>query len=177
MTQHHIVCHDCGDNGEAIIRELIREVSAYNSKIDHGILVFDQSRWQVDRELWKAISHSTWDDVILDSDLKDKLRHEYRSFYKSEQTYKELGVPWKRGIIYLGVGTTGSSISVAADLVQPPGNGKTVSLRATMAEAEALGVTLLYAKTFKVSSPSVLISGAHARADVCGRRVWHQVDL
>lgn len=86
-----------------IIREMIREISAFNSKIGHGVLVFDQSRWQVDRGLWKSISDSTWDDVILDEGLKDRLRHEYRSFFKSEKTYKDLGVPWKRGIIYLGV--------------------------------------------------------------------------
>jgi hypothetical protein len=31
------------------------------------------------------------------------VQHDYRSFFKSEDVYKNLGVPWKRGLIFLGV--------------------------------------------------------------------------
>jgi hypothetical protein len=41
--------------------------------------------------------------VILDEDLKAKVQHDYRSFFKSEDVYKDLAVPWKRGLIFLGV--------------------------------------------------------------------------
>lgn len=34
--------------------------------------------------------------------MKKALKHEYDSFYASEQVYKDLDVPWKRGIIFLG---------------------------------------------------------------------------
>lgn len=41
--------------------------------------------------------------MILDANLKTALQKEYKSFFASEETYKELGVPWKRGVIFLGV--------------------------------------------------------------------------
>jgi hypothetical protein len=46
---------------------------------------------------------ASWDDVILDNKFKGKVQHDYRSFFKSEDVYKNLGVPWKRGLIFLGV--------------------------------------------------------------------------
>lgn len=46
---------------------------------------------------------ASWDDVILDAKFKGKVQHDYRSFFKSEDVYKNLGVPWKRGLIFLGV--------------------------------------------------------------------------
>jgi len=45
--------------------------------------------------------------VILDQELKDAVTHDYRSFYKSEEVYKGLKVPWKRGLIFLGVSGLG----------------------------------------------------------------------
>jgi hypothetical protein len=45
--------------------------------------------------------------VILDEDFKHRLTGDYRSFFKSEKIYKDLGVPWKRGLIFLGVSTLG----------------------------------------------------------------------
>ena len=35
--------------------------------------------------------------------MKKALKHEYDSFYASEQIYRDLDVPWKRGIIFMGV--------------------------------------------------------------------------
>jgi hypothetical protein len=40
---------------------------------------------------------------VLSDEFKASLKHEYKSFFASEQVYKDLGVPWKRGIIFLGV--------------------------------------------------------------------------
>ena len=76
---------------------------------------------------------ASWSDVILDAELKRQLQKEYQSFFASERIYKDLGVPWKRGIIFLG----------------PPGNGKTISLKAIMKDS---GVPTLYAKTFHSGS-------------------------
>lgn len=43
--------------------------------------------------------------MILEQGFKDRLQKDYRSFYKSEKIYKDLQVPWKRGLILLGVST------------------------------------------------------------------------
>ena len=40
--------------------------------------------------------------MILDEEFKERLQRDYRSFYKSEKIYKDLQVPWKRGLIFLG---------------------------------------------------------------------------
>ena len=39
----------------------------------------------------------------MDEEFKERLQRDYRSFYKSEKIYKDLQVPWKRGLIFLGV--------------------------------------------------------------------------
>jgi hypothetical protein len=49
------------------------------------------------------IIQAQWKDVILDEEFKERLQRDYRSFYKSEKIYKDLQVPWKRGLIFLGV--------------------------------------------------------------------------
>lgn len=52
--------------------------------------------------------------MILDEDQKTELTSVANKFFDSKATYEELGVPWKRGLIFYG----------------PPGNGKTISIRA-----------------------------------------------
>lgn len=85
----------------------------------------------------KAHLQASWSDVILDKELKNQLQREYKSFLSSEATYRDLGVPWKRGIIFLG----------------PPGNGKTISLKAIMKDS---GVPTLYVKTFQSELPRLV---------------------
>jgi transitional endoplasmic reticulum ATPase len=83
----------------------------------HGeIWVFDQGYWQKDAQLWKSIQKSRWEDVILDPEMKKTIIGDVNRFFDGRATYERLKVPWKRGIIYHG----------------PPGNGKTISIKATM---------------------------------------------
>ena len=92
--------------------------------------------------------------MILDQDFKSKLQNDYRSFFKSEKTYKDLAVPWKRGLIFLGVshGLSGATIILCLTFLQPPGNGKTVSLKAVMKDAQDKGIPCLYVKTLHCGS-------------------------
>lgn len=136
----------------------------------NAILVFDSGYWQVDRKLWASVqkassphsimpctvpraqlpmslctyllSKADWKDVILPAPLKSSVRHEYRSFFSSERIYKDLDVAWKRGVIFLG----------------PPGNGKTISVKAMMrdvANGEGVGKEtkrVLYVRSFHSES-------------------------
>ncbi|KAL9118855.1 MAG: hypothetical protein Q9187_004591 [Circinaria calcarea] len=96
--------------------ELIMAASQYSVELHDEIFVFDQGYWQKSKELWQSAQNTHWQDVILDSDMKKAIVGDVQKFFNSRLTYTNLRVPWKRGIIYHG----------------PPGNGKTISIKATM---------------------------------------------
>ena len=98
------------------VNELLVAVGKWQSMLHGEIWVFDQGWWQKDAELWQSIQKSEWDDVILDQDMKEALANDVNRFFDSREQYDKLGVPWKRGVIFWG----------------PPGNGKTISIKATM---------------------------------------------
>lgn len=95
--------------------ELIRAVGDWINTIEDVVWVYD-NYWRQDRELWKEVQKASWDNVILDESVKHELTSVAHKFFDSEDTYRELGVPWKRGLLFHG----------------PPGNGKTISIRALM---------------------------------------------
>jgi transitional endoplasmic reticulum ATPase len=95
---------------------LLLAAGAWNTTLHGEVWVFDGGYWQKSAELWDSVSKASWDDVILDEDMKASLRADVTTFFESRDTYAKLKVPWKRGIIYYG----------------PPGNGKTISVKATM---------------------------------------------
>ena len=82
---------------------------------ERTILVYD-GYWYGSRELFEQVQHSSWDDVILNEKMKRELQRTVVRFFNSEEQYKRLNAPWKRGLIFYG----------------PPGNGKTISLKALM---------------------------------------------
>ncbi|KAK8041764.1 hypothetical protein PG993_006287 [Apiospora rasikravindrae] len=97
-------------------QQLLLEAGRWGSDLHEEIWVYDQGMWRKNRELYASIQKASWDQVILDADMKKALIDDHVSFFESRDTYAKLQVPWKRGIIYHG----------------PPGNGKTVSIKATM---------------------------------------------
>ncbi|CZT09999.1 uncharacterized protein RAG0_14619 [Rhynchosporium agropyri] len=61
-------------------------------------------------------TQASWNRVILDPGLKKELKSVSSRFFNSKDVYADLGVPWKRGLIFYG----------------PAGNGKTISIEALM---------------------------------------------
>jgi len=115
---------------EAPARALIISASAYTLDLREEILVFNDGFWSKDHALWVEVQKASWADVILDEEFKETLQKDVEGFFNSEKIYKDLSVPWKRGIIFLG----------------PPGNGKTISIKAIMKGNKHPS---LYVKTFK----------------------------
>jgi hypothetical protein len=95
---------------------LILAAGAYGSVLHNEIWVFDGGYWRKDSDLWNSMQKASWDNVILDSDMKSSLVKGINRFFDSQDSYNRLKVPWKRGLIFYG----------------PPGNGKTISVKATM---------------------------------------------
>ncbi|KAI9728352.1 MAG: hypothetical protein M1828_003752 [Chrysothrix sp. TS-e1954] len=108
-------------------------VKAFSGNDDEYIYVFD-GYWTRSKELWEQVRSASWDNVILDQKMKDALVKVSTTFFDSRETYEQYGVPWKRGIVFHG----------------PPGNGKTLSVKALMHslyEREDPKPRLLYVKS------------------------------
>ncbi|KAI0729314.1 P-loop containing nucleoside triphosphate hydrolase protein [Fomitopsis betulina] len=114
-------------------RALILAAGSWYSQLHQEILVYNQGYWNKNHNLWVEVQKANWDDVILKQEFKDRLQKDVNGFFDSEALYKGLAIPWKRGMIMYG----------------PPGNGKTISMKAIMKECDAKGYAPLYVKSFK----------------------------
>ncbi|CBX94673.1 hypothetical protein IAQ61_009357 [Plenodomus lingam] len=111
LTNHYLLT-----NATHKVDELIKEATTWGMELHNEVWVFDSGMWQKSAELYDSVQKSDWSQVILDEDMKKALISDVETFFDSQQTYADLKVPWKRGIIYYG----------------PPGNGKTISIKAMM---------------------------------------------
>ncbi|KAI9151340.1 ATPase [Paramyrothecium foliicola] len=118
---------------KAKAQQLILEIGRWSTDLHNEIWEYDDGMWQKSAALYESVKNSSWDVVILDPAMKEAIIEDHLSFYRSRETYSRLKVPWKRGIIYYG----------------PPGNGKTISIKATMNMLLKLDppVTPLYVRT------------------------------
>lgn len=98
------------------VESLIVAAGLYGVDLHEEIWVYDRSFWQKDAKLYQAIQKASWDNVILDDDMKTDIIKDVSRFFDNQKTYNKLKVPWKRGLIFHG----------------PPGNGKTISIKAIM---------------------------------------------
>lgn len=125
----HYILHE-GPRGPA--QALLTAAGAWSYELHDEIWVFNLGFWQKNAGLWAEVQKANWDDVILKDTFKKELQNDVYSFFDSEGLYKSLGIPWKRGLIMYG----------------PPGNGKTISLKATMKTVQEKGYNPLYVKSF-----------------------------
>ena len=101
----------------SITDSLIATVGKWQKPDDEKfIYVYDSGFWQQSRDLYEQVQTSEWKDVILNEDMKKTVTELMHKFFDSKDIYKDLGVPWKRGVIFHG----------------PAGNGKTISIKALM---------------------------------------------
>ncbi|SMR55069.1 unnamed protein product [Zymoseptoria tritici ST99CH_1E4] len=83
--------------------------------LDDVVWVYD-GYWYQDKKLYAEVSKMEWSKVILDEGMKREIQQAADKFFDSKDAYDDLGVPWKRGLLFHG----------------PPGNGKTISIKALM---------------------------------------------
>ncbi|KAL9598089.1 MAG: hypothetical protein Q9219_004720 [cf. Caloplaca sp. 3 TL-2023] len=99
-----------------VVDELIMACGRWQYPVDNDFIYVYDYYWTASKSLWQQVQKASWDDVILNDEMKKTLVSLMTKFFDSEDIYKSLGVPWKRGVIFHG----------------PAGNGKTISIKALM---------------------------------------------
>lgn len=118
VSNHYILCPEentpSHGSPSRFADSLIIASLQHNITVDDELWLYDRNSWDRSKALWENVKECTWEDVILDQDLKDELIKDVLNFFDRKEYYKSFGVPWKRGLILHGL----------------PGNGKTISIKA-----------------------------------------------
>jgi AAA+ superfamily predicted ATPase len=95
-----------------------------------SVLVFSGGCWNENRSVYNTVQSSSFETLVLEASLVEELRKDFKAFLNMRDEYEGLGVPWRRGALFVG----------------PPGNGKTQCLRAL---ANELDIPTLYVQSLK----------------------------
>lgn len=114
----------------ALLDRFFAEVCAFADRVGEAVMVFAHGCWNRSTSLHREIASTSLDDLVLAPDVAHALAHDFGDFVRAESTYAALGVPWKRGALFVG----------------PPGNGKT---RAIKALVRTLGLPCIYVQSLQ----------------------------
>lgn len=84
------------------VETLIMACGRWQYPVDNDFIYVYDSYWSASKKLWEQVQKASWRDVILDEEMKKTVVELMTKFFDSEDIYKSLGVPWKRGVIFHG---------------------------------------------------------------------------
>jgi AAA+ superfamily predicted ATPase len=125
-SRHYWIVAD----GHQLAEAFFAEVCNWSAGVRGEVLVFQDGEWARNKELFHAIKTATFQNLILRDQLKKDIQNDFAQFFCSRPLYERYGIPWKRGVLFIG----------------PPGNGKTHTVKALVNQ---LGQSCLYVKGFK----------------------------
>jgi AAA+ superfamily predicted ATPase len=117
-------------DSQSLAETFFAEVCGWSAGVRGEVLVFQDGEWTKSEELFHAIKHATFDNLILRDRLKEEIQDDFARFFRSREVYERYHIPWKRGVVFIG----------------PPGNGKTHTLKALVNQLQQ---PCLYVKGFK----------------------------
>ena len=117
-------------DSKRIAEDFFADVCEWNAQIRAEVMVFEEGHWAKNQELFQAIKGATFDNLVLRGTLKQDIQDDLANFLASRHTYEAYGVPWKRGILFIG----------------SPGNGKTHTVKALINKMQQ---PCLYVKSLK----------------------------
>lgn len=126
FSRHHWIIADDLE----LAQSFFDAVCQYSCEVRGEILVYQDGCFEKDKELFESIKGATFENLILDKNLKEEIRKDFAQFFDSRSVYDRYQIPWKRGAIFIG----------------PPGNGKTHTIKALINELEK---PCIYVRSFK----------------------------
>jgi AAA+ superfamily predicted ATPase len=117
-------------NSKKLAEDFFADLCEWNTQVREEVLVFEDGHWAKNQDLFQAIKSATFDNLVLHGTLKQDIQDDLANFLASRHTYEAYGVPWKRGILFIGA----------------PGNGKTHTVKALINKMQQ---PCLYVKSFK----------------------------
>jgi hypothetical protein len=129
------------------LRLLIKDLAGFNPDRSDVILQYEGG-WRESLELRQNLQHCTWDMLVLPDEIKNDIRENAERFFTGDKTvYQRLGLPHKRGFIFIG----------------EPGDGKTLTGKII---ANTYKVTFIYVTSLQNphQSPSQCLRDIYERA-------------
>ena len=130
---------------DKLAKDLLISMHRWHNELKDEVWVFS-ANWHKDKGMFKSIQAARESDLVLPKDLLARLRRDTVSFFENEKLYREIGAPWKRGIMLLG----------------PPGNGKTATIALILKSLPK--VAILYVKSIEELSSMGLTTQLQVRA-------------
>ena len=119
-------------DSKEIAERFFAHVCRWSCEVRGELLVFQNGGFEKDEELYRVISASRLDNLVLKGSLKEDIVGDVTSFFQRKHVYEKYGVPHKRGILFYG----------------PPGNGKTHLLKGLV---RAAAVACIYVRSLQGS--------------------------